>query len=693
MDNNAVNSGLAVFLTEQFRHYQLNRRDQELRWDLNLDAFIGRTSNMGNMGAANQEIFLWSNSFPGKVGEGEGWRSRRIINFTRQKVISATAIIGDMLFQGGKLPFMYKPSMWDDIVNASGGPDPSRMSEEKVTIEKFRKLTEQQLSDCNAVKEVTRNILAAALYGKSWGKMRVKDYTRHGWQQLPVSIPGITDYSRMPERMLQWQPYDFTITQPSYEFCSTWDVFYDMEVPKDVQGGAGVYHRKMVSPRYIMQRKGRPGYNNTAIDMAISSAAKPGVSTSLPMGTTLTSLPPYQRQVYYRQSTMQYLEFWGKIPTELYKAHCDDCQCQCSDDIRLRAESENDTIEVMCIMADNQIIYLQEMPEGKRPFFMLDWLDQDDEKGSIGVAEMVRNAQEMVNWAVRAYEDNKKQTANAVWVLKRRLLVNDLKSIVPGQKIDVQDDCDDVRKAVMQLATQDVGEQLMNLIQLAEKYADKDSLIPALQQGQDVKEPQMRAFVAARQLEQAGKYIGQIISNIDTGLIEPLVEALYDWNMADPSVNIGKGNYTVKALGFTSFQDRVERITKLQQQLQLVLGDPDLKAQSNLRWYLEEIAKALDLDPDQCLKSPQQLEQDQQQQQQMAALQGAANKTPPDPALQAKVQSMQADAAKKMAEADAIAQKTVIDKAKAVHAIRSEQNEQARAAQQSLSPAQEAMRQ
>ena len=156
------------------------------------------------------------------------------------------------------------------------------------------------------------------------------------------------------------------------------------------------------------------------------------------------------------------------------------------------------------------------MPEGKRPFFMLDWLDQDDEKGSIGVAEMVRNAQEMVNWAVRAYEDNKKQTANAVWVLKRRLLVNDLKSIVPGQKIDVQDDCDDVRKAVMQLATQDVGEQLMNLIQLAEKYADKDSLIPALQQGQDVKEPQMRAFVAARQLEQAGKYIGQIISNIDT---------------------------------------------------------------------------------------------------------------------------------------------------------------------------------
>ena len=179
----------------------------------------------------------------------------------------------------------------------------------------------------------------------------------------------------------------------------------------------------------------------------------------------------------------------------------------------------------------------------------------------------------------------------------------------------------------------------------------------------------MRAFVAARQLEQAGKYIGSVVRNIDTGLIEPLVEAFYDFNMNDPNVLLGKGSYVVKALGFTSFQDRVERITKLQQNLQLILSDPDLKAQSKLRWYLEEIAKALDLDPDQALKSPAETAQEQQQEQQQAALAGAAQQTPPDPSLQAKIQALQAKATLDMANAAKAQEETLIKKAVAVHQI------------------------
>jgi len=651
--------GLSGFLNERFRQFQLNRREHERCWQRSLDAFTAGNNSGGSV--------TGDNVIPGKKDEGKGWRSRRVINVTRQKVISAVSIIVDMVLQGGKLPFMYKPAPWDEIATAGQQPSREQQDKEKRDIEQFRKLTEQQLSDCGADREVMRNILAAAIYGRTWGKLRVRDYKRRGWRQVPLTVPGVTDMARMGDSALTWQPYEYTITQPAYEFCSTWDIYFDDEFPKNPQEGAGVYHRKLLPQRFFAGKRNQPGYFTDQIELAMAQAQKSGLAASLPRGMEWSSLPPYHRAMVYRQNTMRYLEYWGRVPANLYCEFLESRGLLPEPEALALRDDEYADIEVLVIMADDFVIRA-ETTDMTRPVFTMLWQDPEDERVPISVCEMVRNAQEMVNWAVRAYEDNKKQTANAVYVLKRKyLLRGDLGEIKPGDKIDISDDCPDVRQAITQYVQQDVGEQLLNIIQLAEKYADKDSLIPALQQGQDVKEPQMRAFVAERQLEQAGKYIGGIIRNIDKGLIEPLVEAFYDYNMNDPAVQIGKGAYVVKALGFTSFQDRVERISKLMQYVQLILSNETLMAEAKVRWLLEEISKALDLDPDQALKSPADKQQEQAQAQQMAALQGAGQQTQPDPTLQAQVQALQAKAALDMANAEKAKEDTLIKKAEAVH--------------------------
>jgi len=83
--------------------------------------------------------------------------------------------------------------------------------------------------------------------------------------------------------------------------------------------------------------------------------------------------------------------------------------------------------------------------------------------------------------------------------------------------------------------------------------------------------------------------------------------------MKDPNINRGKGNYIAKALGFSSFENRVVRLHKTMQYLQLILSSEALMAESKLRPMLEEIAKMLDQNPETILKTPQEKQEEQKQ--------------------------------------------------------------------------------
>ncbi len=73
--------------------------------------------------------------------------------------------------------------------------------------------------------------------------------------------------------------------------------------------------------------------------------------------------------------------------------------------------------------------------------------------------------------------------------------------------------------------------------------------------------------------------------------------------MHDPEQKKGKGNFIGKALGFTSFQDRVERMGKLMQALNLAISHEVVGRETKIRQLLTEYYKALDIDPQLALKT------------------------------------------------------------------------------------------
>jgi hypothetical protein len=85
-----------------------------------------------------------------------------------------------------------------------------------------------------------------------------------------------------------------------------------------------------------------------------------------------------------------------------------------------------------------------------------------------------------------------------------------------------------------------------------------------------------------------------------------MVQYFYEYNMGDDGVKVGKGNYIVQGLGFSAFQNKVERRKMLQEMLALELSHPELIRRTNFDALYRDLIKAIDLDPDLIQLGPEQ---------------------------------------------------------------------------------------
>ena len=635
---------LEEHILKLFSNYKANRLPLQAKWEKNSNAFRGISTG------------YW------KKDEAEGWRSSTFVNTTKQKVMAAYALIIDMLLAGGKIPFALRPAPQENM-NFDDIPPEMREFVER-SIDDMTRQIDQQLLDCNADRALMKNVLAAAIYGESYAKFIIHDVERSEYIQSEVSLPEeITDMTRVPEATATWEIERKTQAAPAWEYISTWDIFRDMETD-DLRACSGIIHRKMVSPYWLRQKKDRKYFIGNAIDDVLDL-----IKSQTDVTTIDESLSPALRDVQNRENTIQYLEFWGRVPKT--KAMEFEKDMKITDEsvagVSTRESEEEDSgndIEIMACVAGNKIArYVRTSPE-ERPFFRVCWEENLDGIGGIGVADNAENMQLVLNGAMRAFEDNKKLSANVLIGIKRRFLEDeDFSSIKPGQIFDIAEECDDARKAFQPTTIPDVGETLLSVITLAERFSDMDTMIPKITQGIETKH-KLTAYEVSKQIEKAGKYLGAVIKHHDEGLIEPIIKAFYEYNMDDPEIVKGKGNYLIKALGFSSFIDKVERITRIQQLLALIMSDERLANESKIRWFLNEMAKSLDIDPDDVLKTEEEKAAEAQQSQESPEL--AVEMA----AREANIAESQAKAEATVAKSKVADEKMVVERAKAIAQIK-----------------------
>ena len=640
--------GFAEYIHSDFRNYASNRQNLlEASWNDNRDAFRGLATKK------------W------KLKEGEGWRSDTVINAIKQKVISGFSLVIDMLLSGGRFPFTLKPSPWDDVQFEDLSEEEQDIIRDN--IDDMQGLIDQQLLESSADRVLMKVVLSEAIYGEGIAKRMTNDVLRSGYRQMNEFATSQEDF--FYEEMREY------VVSPGVTYVSVWDFFRDLEDP-NLRTCAGMYHRQMVSPYWLQQKTGQAYFIDENIKRVLEmdpQSAASGTSGTVATASTgeqgieTTSLTPAMREITHRINTILYLERWGRVPIKQLREFQEQMQIEglmLEGAPRLPgvdAIDDDETgkdVECMVCTANGLVVRYALTDPKDRPFYRSLWEDSLDEVGGTGIADNGMNAQNMLTGAVRAFEDNKKQTANAGGLIKRSKVDDDVNEFVPGKWYDAAADCDDVREAMMPFEFPDVGESLISLISLAEKYMDMDTLIPKLTQGLDVKEPQMRAYVAMQQVEKAGKYVGAVVRNNDEGMIEPIIEDMYRTNMDDPDVKKGKGNYIVKAMGFQSYQDRVERMTKLRTYLEIVINEY-FSGDVKFRQILEDITKAMEFESKRYLKTKEEMAEDAQQ---------------PNPAEELAIQKEaslvaknEADAQEKTASVVLDQEELTIDRAKTVH--------------------------
>lgn len=559
-----------------------NRRTLEEKWERNINAYK-RISDS-----------VW------KKGETKDWRSDTFVSLTKQKVLAGYSLVVDMLLQGGKIPFMLKPSPlqyenFEDLPEEVQGAVNESIDEMQDTIE-------QQLQDCNADRALTFCIMSGAIYGMAYAKKKIHEVVRKGYKQ--------SGDDSIPDEHRRWGEYQESKEAPGVEYRSVWKIYWDME-SDNIKESAWVIDRETLSAYQLRQKIGKPFFIGKAIEKAI----KENKINSSSIADDDDRLPPGQRDIKNRKKTIEVLEFWGRVPRKYAEKFEEDMKGNSKGLSKADLEGhedDGDEVEIMCWIAGDEVVrYTRTEPED-RPFYYIPWEILIDDVGAMGVADNVEASQKIYNGAIRALEDNKKLTSNVLLAIKARYLEKDLKELITGGTIPIAEECDDVRKAIQQLTFDDIGNSCIALIEFTEKHAEEESMIPKISSGLSTESPETAYEISQRQ-QQAGKYIAGVIRNYDEGFTEPVVDDFYKYNMDDPELEKGKGSYMVQALGFTSFQDRVVRVQKIMQFLQLAASYEQMAAHPKWREILEEIAKALDLDPDQVLKSQEDIAQEEEQ--------------------------------------------------------------------------------
>jgi len=578
------------------------KQSLEPNWGMAYDAFKGDYSS--------QYLDRW------KELEGHDWRSKVFVRFTRRKIISAVSQIEDIIFQGGQLPYTIAPTPIPENVSGMFLPP----EEADFRAENMKKRIDDINSENKYERVLRSSLLERAIYGMSIHKapvIRPKQYLQVQFQA--PRLAGAMDMvfgTQMSQKYGRHVMTPQTRVDPVIEHCNLWDIFWDMEAP-DFQSGVGVIHRIMMSPGMLRRLEEQPGYDKGAIDQVISGY------NDIENKTSGTSEDPNRQKLQKRRRGIEVVEFWGAVPKkelsgreEVLAQNNDGREVEItatvayypgSDGVELRPPTPNP------------------LPLKRRPFNVGYWEEQPHSLIGVGMAENIQDAQMMINGAYRCFIDNKAFSSSL-------MLAFTSGALKPGQNMsprvggtyEFQDHIKDIRQALQWIAPPDNGAGTLDLISLAERFGDEDSGHPKLMQGETATHSPKTAFETSQLLEAANKQIGRVIRNQDEGLIEPDIEAQYHYLLLTEEDESIKGDFTSQATGFAGYNDKIIRRQSLMGLIQFQLSNEILTMLLKAPDAIRELWRVNNFDPDQFLKTDEELEMDMAN-----AMAGVAGVEPP----------------------------------------------------------------
>lgn len=568
---------------------------------------------------------------PGKRSAAR--RSKVVVNIVAPKIDAAVARLCEILLPVDDRNWGIRPTpdpeLMEDMQSGQQLMDPStgmtatlgeaarakRDQIQKASEAMTRKI-DDVLTECGYNGELRRVIFDAAKLGSGILKGPAPVIARASVYQ---PTPG--GYMKMVSEKLQ----------PASVWIDPWNVYFDPSCGNDHQRGRGVWEKRDVTRKELRALIGIPGYDEQAIREVLREKPR-RVRTA-------------ESRVIREDSSNDAFELWeyqGEVEPEEFGA------------LSIRTNLTDDAGDplmvsngVLVMVNDRVIGALEPWWDEDYPYDVFTWHEADDSPFGYGIADRTEVQQRVVNAAWRQVMDNAGYSAGGQVVVQKHLIepANGSWEIEALKVWLGREDLDDARKAFHIVEFPDRLQNLMAIAQAAMQFADQESNLPLLMQGDQGSAPDTVGGMTML-MNAANSPLRHRVKLFDDYVTRPHLKRYYDWFMANDEDAAIKGDFEVDARGSTTLIERDIQNQAMLNVAQLTMNPvygPLL--QSKALPGLRAILKSFKLDPDEFLPSDEEFEQQQQE-----AAQQPAQQDPKIVAAQIMAQTKQAELADRQAD-------------------------------------------
>ena len=310
----------------------------------------------------------------------------------------------------------------------------------------------------------------------------------------------------------------------------------------------------------------------------------------------------YESSLYDRENVQtlyknrfEVLEYWGlldkRIAKEIGFDHDDD---------------ELDVVSVNAFICGNKVLRCTINPftPTRLPYMVCPYEINPYQFFGVGIPENMDDSQAIMNGHARMAIDNLALSGNLVFDIDETLLVpgQDMK-VFPGKIFRRQSG--QPGQAIHGLKFPSTTTENMMMFDRFRQLADESTGIPSYSHGTTGVQTTTRTAAGMSMLMGAAALnIKTVIKNIDDYLLKPLGKTLFYWNMQfnDEKPEI-KGDLDIKARGTSSLMQKEVRSQRLMTFMQTA-ANPSLAPFVKWHTILKEVAKSLDIDPEQVINDP-----------------------------------------------------------------------------------------
>ena len=613
---------LGARLKGLFTEYKDARRETEDEWIEDLRQFSGQY---------DPEILA-------RLSEASGSRSKVFVGLSRTKVMAAYSRLVDLLFQSGDAFFGVQPTprpkinpmkraemqqmLIQNIVQMGQGQPEEvirqvlaeneerirqglQEQEERLSVmasEEMQKDIEDQLIEENTEQKMKEAILEACIFGSG----AIKSGT--------VKIDKVQSYQRVEDEMGRSQ-YVMAMEEearPEIESVSIFDLYPDPYCTS-LADCSGMFRRHVLTRRQFRELADLPSFDSEII-LATVKDRRNGNHEEEDHERTRREIAGVVDHGDSRR--FELLEYWGCIDGY-------DLQ-EVGVEFPEGSDLSQDFDANVWIVSGKVIKAALNPVKGYRiPYNIFPYERTPHQFWGVGVPRMMRDSQQTMNAATRIWLDNMALSSGPMVEVNTDLLAagEDPTDLHPW-RVFLRSGGDGSMPAVRYYQPVANANGLNQIIEIFRRFADETTSLPSYTHGEQTKSLNKTATGISMLMGAANVALKSTIKNIDDFLIRPMIESMFHFNMEFGTNERAKGDLKVVARGSTALVQKEVQSQRLLQFLSLVSNPLDSQLIDRGK-LLRDIAQSMDIDPDEFIKSQEQLIAEQQAlQQQMLAASG-----------------------------------------------------------------------